>query len=45
MDSSNIDEILTRQQSVQNAYRWYKPRLDKLLANQQASMRPLKDAR
>ncbi|SPT59521.1 sugar ABC transporter substrate-binding protein [Actinomadura madurae] len=45
MDSSNIDEILTRQQSVQNAYRWYKPQLDKLLANQQASMRPLKDAR
>ncbi|GAA2123914.1 sugar ABC transporter substrate-binding protein [Actinomadura napierensis] len=45
MDSGNIDEILKRQQSVQNAYAWYKPQLDKLLADPTASIRPLKEAR
>lgn len=45
MNASNIDEILKRQQSVQNAYQWYKPQLDKLLANPDASIRPLKEAR
>ncbi|MEV4675798.1 MULTISPECIES: sugar ABC transporter substrate-binding protein [Actinomadura] len=45
MDASNIDDIIKRQQSVQNAYQWYKPHLDKLLANPDASMRPLKEAR
>jgi ribose transport system substrate-binding protein len=45
MDSGNIDEILRRQQSVQNAYAWYKPQLDELLADPNASIRPLKEAR
>ncbi|WP_131739596.1 sugar ABC transporter substrate-binding protein [Actinomadura roseirufa] len=45
IDKSNIDEILRRQQSVQNAYAWYKPRLDPLLANPGANIRPLKEAR
>ena len=45
MDSGNIDEIVKRQQSVRNAYAWYKPQLDRLLADPNASIRPLKEAR
>lgn len=45
IDQDNIDEILKRQKSVQNAYKWYKPQIDKLLANPDASMRPLEEAR
>ncbi|MFB4298339.1 sugar ABC transporter substrate-binding protein [Actinomadura sp. NTSP31] len=45
MDSGNIDEIRQRQQSVRNAYAWYKPQLDRLLADPTASIRPLKEAR
>ncbi|MFD0687486.1 sugar ABC transporter substrate-binding protein [Actinomadura fibrosa] len=45
MSASNIDEIVKRQQSVQNAYAWYKPQLDRLLANTGANIRPLKEAR
>ena len=45
MDSANIDEIIKRQQSVQNAFQWYKPQLDKLIANPDASIKPLGEAR
>ncbi|MBT2214120.1 sugar ABC transporter substrate-binding protein [Actinomadura sp. NEAU-AAG7] len=45
MDQRNIDEIIKRQQNVQNAYTWYRPQLDRLLANTGASIRPLKEAR
>ncbi|MGW0705442.1 sugar ABC transporter substrate-binding protein [Streptomyces sp. NPDC002643] len=45
VDSSNIDEIIARQKSAEAAYDWYKPTIDKLLGDQEAQMRPLKDAR
>ncbi|MFG2549723.1 sugar ABC transporter substrate-binding protein [Streptomyces sp. NPDC048581] len=45
VDSSNIDEIITRQKSAKAAYDWYKPTIDKLLGDQEGNMHPLKDAR
>ncbi|MCT9082657.1 sugar ABC transporter substrate-binding protein [Streptomyces fulvoviolaceus] len=45
VDSSNIDEIITRQKSAKAAYDWYKPTIDKLLGDQEGQMHPLKDAR
>ncbi|MCX4987264.1 MULTISPECIES: sugar ABC transporter substrate-binding protein [unclassified Streptomyces] len=45
VDTSNIDEIITRQKSAKAAYDWYKPTIDKLLGNQKAQLKPLKDAR
>ncbi|MER5181150.1 sugar ABC transporter substrate-binding protein [Streptomyces sp. NPDC002896] len=45
VDSSNIDEIITRQKSAKAAYDWYKPVIDKLLGDQEAQLKPLKDAR
>ncbi|MEU9283497.1 substrate-binding domain-containing protein [Streptomyces sp. NPDC048275] len=45
VDQSNIDEIITRQKSAQAAYDWYKPAIDKLLGDQKAQLKPLKDAR
>ncbi|MFI9759389.1 sugar ABC transporter substrate-binding protein [Streptomyces sp. NPDC051963] len=45
VDSSNIDEIITRQKSADAAYDWYKPTIDKLLGDQEANLKPLKDAR
>jgi ABC-type sugar transport system substrate-binding protein len=45
VDSSNIDEIITRQKSAKAAYDWYKPTVDKLLGDQEAQLKPLKDAR
>lgn len=45
VDSSNIDEIITRQKSPEAAYEWYKPTIDKLLGDQEGQMHPLKDAR
>ncbi|TYB40040.1 sugar ABC transporter substrate-binding protein [Actinomadura chibensis] len=45
MDSANIDEIIKRQQSVQNAFQWYKPQLDKLIATPDANIKPLGEAR
>ncbi|WP_327433642.1 sugar ABC transporter substrate-binding protein [Streptomyces sp. NBC_01236] len=45
VDQSNIDEIITRQKSPKAAYDWYKPTVDKLLGDQNAQLKPLKDAR
>ncbi|MFC6885968.1 sugar ABC transporter substrate-binding protein [Actinomadura yumaensis] len=45
IDKGNIDQILQRQKSPQEAYKWYKPQLDKLLADPKAGIRPLKEAR
>ncbi|NEA99443.1 sugar ABC transporter substrate-binding protein [Streptomyces sp. SID13726] len=45
VDSSNIDEIIARQKSAKAAYDWYTPTIDKLLGDQGAQMKPLKDAR
>jgi ribose transport system substrate-binding protein len=45
VDQSNIDEIITRQKSAKAAYDWYKPTIDKLLGDQKAQLKPLKDAR
>lgn len=45
VDSSVIDEIIARQKSPEAAYDWYKPTIDKLLGDQDAQLRPLKDAR
>ncbi|MGW5634110.1 sugar ABC transporter substrate-binding protein [Streptomyces sp. NPDC003832] len=45
VDSSNIDEIIARQKSAEAAYEWYRPTIDRLLGEQQARLRPLKDAR
>lgn len=44
VDSSDIDEIIARQKSPEAAYDWYKPTIDKLLGDQDAQLRPLKDA-
>ncbi|MEV0171604.1 sugar ABC transporter substrate-binding protein [Streptomyces sp. NPDC050803] len=45
VDSSNIDEIITRQKSAEAAHDWYKPTIDELLGDQEAQLHPLKDAR
>ncbi|WP_328875094.1 sugar ABC transporter substrate-binding protein [Streptomyces sp. NBC_00287] len=45
VDSSNIDEIITRQKSAEAAYDWYQPTIDKLLGDQEAQLRPLEEAR
>ncbi|BCL26312.1 sugar ABC transporter substrate-binding protein [Streptomyces aurantiacus] len=45
VDSSNIDEVVARQKSPKAAYDWYKPVIDKLLGDQEAQLKPLKDAR
>ncbi|MEU6357215.1 sugar ABC transporter substrate-binding protein [Streptomyces sp. NPDC047072] len=45
VDSSNVDEIIARQKSAKAAYDWYKPTIDKLLGDQDAHLKPLKDAR
>ncbi|MFJ9543632.1 sugar ABC transporter substrate-binding protein [Streptomyces sp. NPDC101225] len=45
VDSADIDDVIARQKSATAAYDWYKPTIDKLLADQQARIKPLKDAR
>jgi ribose transport system substrate-binding protein len=45
VDRSDIDEIIARQKSAKAAYDWYKPTIDKLLGDQKAQLKPLKDAR
>ncbi|MFI1443757.1 sugar ABC transporter substrate-binding protein [Streptomyces fructofermentans] len=45
VDSSNIDEVITRQKSAKAAYDWYRPVIDRLLGDQDAQLKPLKDAR
>ncbi|MBO2449432.1 sugar ABC transporter substrate-binding protein [Actinomadura barringtoniae] len=43
--SANVDQIIQRETSPEAAYTWYKPQIDKLLANVQAGIKPLKEAR
>jgi ABC-type sugar transport system substrate-binding protein len=45
VDRSNIDEVIAREKSPQAAYDWYKPQIDKLLANIDGNIRPLSEAR
>ncbi|MET8137953.1 sugar ABC transporter substrate-binding protein [Streptomyces sp. NPDC005251] len=45
VDRSDIDQIIARQKSAKAAYDWYKPTIDKLLGDQKAQLKPLKDAR
>ncbi|MFF0014030.1 sugar ABC transporter substrate-binding protein [Streptomyces sp. NPDC005374] len=45
VDSNNVGEIIARQKSAKAAYDWYKPTIDKLLGDQEAQLKPLKDAR
>lgn len=45
VDSANIDAVIARQKSPQAAYDFYKPQIDKYLANPSAFIRPLGDAR
>ncbi|WP_284746026.1 sugar ABC transporter substrate-binding protein [Amycolatopsis sp. RTGN1] len=45
VDSSNIDAVIKRQTSTQAAYDFYKPEIDRILANPSASVRPLAEAR
>jgi ABC-type sugar transport system substrate-binding protein len=45
VDSSNIDVVLKRQLTPQAAYDFYKPEIDRLLANPAALVRPLTEAR
>ncbi|GAB3427946.1 sugar ABC transporter substrate-binding protein [Flindersiella endophytica] len=45
IDQSNIDEIIQRQKSPQEAYKWYKPQIDELLKDYEGKLKPLQDAR
>ncbi|GHA27473.1 sugar ABC transporter substrate-binding protein [Streptomyces tauricus] len=45
VDSSNIDAVTARQKSPKAAYDWYEPVIDKLLGDQEAQLKPLRDAR
>ena len=45
LDSGNIDEVIAREKSPEAAYNWYKPQIDKLLANVDESLNPLSQAR
>jgi ABC-type sugar transport system substrate-binding protein len=45
VDQSNIDDILTRQKSPEDAYNFYKPQIDKMLGDVDANMKPLSEAR
>lgn len=41
----NVDEVITRQESPQNAYDWYQPQIEELLGDVDANMQPLDQAR
>jgi ABC-type sugar transport system substrate-binding protein len=45
VDQSNIDKVMRRQTSPQAAYDFYKPEIDKILANPDAFLKPLSEAR
>ncbi|TCO54815.1 sugar ABC transporter substrate-binding protein [Actinocrispum wychmicini] len=45
VDSSNIDAVLQRQTSPKAAYEFYKPEIDKILADPNAYLKPMSDAR
>ncbi|WP_024285488.1 sugar ABC transporter substrate-binding protein [Cellulomonas sp. KRMCY2] len=43
--ADNVDEVITRETTPQAAYDWYKPQIDALLGDVEASMKPLGEAR
>jgi ribose transport system substrate-binding protein len=45
VDSSNIDAVIKRQTSTQAAYDFYRPEIDKILANPDAYLKPMSEAR
>jgi len=45
VDSSNIDRVIQRQTSPQAAYEFYKPEIDKILADPQSYLKPMAEAR
>jgi ABC-type sugar transport system substrate-binding protein len=45
MNQGNIDQIIQREQSAQNSFAWYKPQIDRLLADVNAGLKPLSAAR
>ena len=45
VDQGNIDAIIERQTSPEAAYRYYQPEIDKILADPQAVLQPLAEAR
>ena len=45
VDSSNIDRVIQRQTSPQAAYEFYKPDIDKILADPQSYLKPMAEAR
>ncbi|MGH3585233.1 MAG: substrate-binding domain-containing protein [Pseudonocardia sp.] len=45
VDESNIDAVIQRQTSPEAAYEFYQPEIDKILANPEAYLEPLADAR
>lgn len=45
VDSSNIDQIIQREQSPQNAYDYYAAEINKILADPSAFIKPLSQAR
>ncbi len=45
VDSHNIDTVIVREKSPQNAYAWYKPDIQRLLENVDANIKPLTAAR
>jgi ABC-type sugar transport system substrate-binding protein len=45
LDGSNIDEVIAREKSPEAAYTWYKPQIDKLMADIPGNIKPLSEAR
>jgi ABC-type sugar transport system substrate-binding protein len=45
VDRNNIDKVIERERSPENAYRFYKPQIDEILANPAAYLRPMSAAR
>jgi ABC-type sugar transport system substrate-binding protein len=45
VDQGNIDAVIERQKSPEAAYDFYKPEIDKVLANPDAYLKPLSEAR
>lgn len=43
--STNVDEVIKRESTTAEAYTWYKPQIDKLLADVQANMKPMATVR
>lgn len=45
VDQSNVDKVIARQQSPQAAYAFYQSKIDEMLGNQAAYLKPLRSAR